>query len=276
MTHRTLALVATAAAALSACAHGGDVSGAEVASLREQVRALRADREQDQRRIEALEVQLSAFARRQQEPPRAAATPAPAPQMPVVRLAPTPAPAPAPAEEEDDSFVFIVDRGGGDEVSAPASRPTRQARRAVGGAIGVDAAPPVAVDIDLREPTEGPDAFDAGMAALAVGDLPTAAKQLERFLAENPADRRADNAGLALGDVLRQQQQPGRALQVWERVATDYPAGDAVPDALLRYGETCRSLGRHAAADAAFRRLASDWSGTDAGSRAAAYLAEGK
>ena len=275
MNLRTLALVATAAAALSGCAHGGGAPDAELASLREQVRALRDAREKDHRRIEALEVQLAALARRN-EAARTAAPPAVPPPVPVVKLAPAPAPASAPAEEEDDSFVFIVDRGDGAPEPAPASRPLRHARRAVGAPGGVDKAPPLPTDVPLQEPETGPDAYDEGLALLASGDLAGAAARLERFLAQHPGDRRADNAGLALGEVLRQQQQPGRALQVWERVATDYPAGDAVPDALLRYGETCRALGRGAAADAAFRRVVQDWPGTDAGRRAAAHLAEGK
>ncbi len=281
MTPRIFALAATAAAALSGCAHGAAVPDKELASLREQVRVLRSERDSDRRRLEALEAQLAAMARRQQEgkAPRAESPHAPSAALPprnldVVRLAP--APTPAPVEEDEDSFVFIVDRGDGEEQAPATSRPSRQARRAVGGPIGVDAAPPVPTDIPLRDPELGPDADDAGLAALGAGDRAGAAAPLERFLAQRPHDRRADNAVLALGEVFRQQNLPGRALQTWERVATEYPAGDAVPDALLRYGETCKKLGRSAAAEAAFRRLVQDYPGTEAAGRAGAYLAEGK
>ncbi|WP_373049046.1 tetratricopeptide repeat protein [Vulgatibacter sp.] len=281
----SLALATVAAALLSGCAHGGAASEAELAGLREQVTRLRQDREKDRRRLEALEVQLAAVARRQQQekqkpPAPNSARSAPA-DLSVVRLAP-PAPAPAPAApvEEEDSFVFIVDRGDGDEGAAGTSRPLRQARRGMGGpAGGVDTAPPIPTAIELQDPTEpaaGSDRYDAGLDAITRGDLPAAVAELEAFLAAHPRDRRADNAVLALGDVFRQQQMPGRALQQWERVATDYPAGDAVPDALLRYGETCRELGRSAASRAAFERLVQNYPGTQAATRAGAYLAEGK
>lgn len=279
------ALAALAAALLAGCAHGDAATERELARLREQVARLQQVRDQDRLRLEALEAQLAALARRQQEEKKAPAPAAPQHPHSTVRLAPPPAP-PAPSiEEEEDSFIFIVDRGDGDE--APTSRPSRHARRGLpaGGGPGVDKAPPLPTAIELREPAslasgparpQGPDAYDDGIAALHAGDAAAAVFHLERFLAAAPRDRRADNAGLALGEAYARQQQPGRALQAWERVATDYPAGDAVPDALLRYGETCRTLGRDAAARAAFERLVRDYPGTEAATRAGAWLAEGK
>ena len=276
----TPVLSAFAAALLVGCAHGNAATEKELSRLRGQVQRLQQSRDEDRRRLEAMEAQLAAMVRRQQEQKQQERTEAPVPQpLSGVRIEPAPVGAP-PVEEGEDSFIFIVDRGGGEET--PTSRPSRHARRGlpVASGPGVDKAPPLPTAIEIKEPDapapSGPDAFDDGVAALAANDPAAAVTHLERFLASAPRDRRADNAGLALGEAFALQQMPGRALQAWERVATDYTAGDAVPDALLRYGETCRTLGRGAAAQAAFERLVRDYPGTEAAARAGVYLAEGK
>lgn len=159
---------------------------------------------------------------------------------------------------EEDSFVFIADRGDG-------SRRTG----------GPDQAPVLATAVELREPESAPDGFDQGIAALSRGDALGAAALLQRFQADHPRDSRADNAGVALGDALRELGKAEEALSAYERVVTSYPAGDAVPEALLRYGETCLSLGRRAAAKAAFQRLLDNHSASPFASQARTHLAGG-
>lgn len=262
-------LAPVAAALLAGCAHGEAAPNRELAELRARVLRLQDGREEDRRRIEALEAQLAAMARRLSAPPR------PAPEVPPVHeIAPPTPPTPEatlPTPDGDDGFVFIVDHGDGH--SGGASRPPRQARRSPGG---VDAAPPLPTEIELRDPEDEAAAYEAGLAALRAGAYAEAAQKLEAFLAASPRNPLADNATLALGEALIGQGLPGRALQAWERVATDYPAGDAVPEALLRYAETCSALGRHAAARAAYERLQQNHPGTEAAARASARLAEGR
>lgn len=263
------ALVALAG---SGCAHAPPAGDAELVHLRERVTQLQQRSEADRRRVDALEAQLAAMARRleTQRPAPAPAPQAPAPAPERVRPAPPPpAPTSAIEDEDEDSFAFIVDRGG-DELPGT-SRPSRQARRGR----GVDLAPPLPTEVPLREPASGPDAYDLGVAALGRGDLDQAEELLASFLTSQPRDSRADNAGLELGEVLLRRGLPGRALSTWEQVVRDYPAGDALPRALLRYGETCRQLGRQAAARAAFQRLVQNHPGTEAASRAQAHLDEG-
>lgn len=295
----SLLLAALLAAASAGCAHGEAAPTArEVAALRTEIQGLRRDRDQDRRRLELLEAQLAARSAGKggsgsgkngvsapalpspsssKAPEARAAGYQPPRDLAVVRLAPQAAPTPpAPQleEPEDDSFIFIVD--GGDGSPAPAAR-AAGARIAAGGPTGgPDSAPPIATEVELREPDAlaGDDGYESGLASLARGDVDDAVSLLERFLSQHARDGRADNAGLALGDAYRKKQLPGRALQAYERVATDYPAGDAVPDALLRYGETCLSLGRGAAARAAFERLIETHPGTDAATRAGTYLAD--
>lgn len=272
---------ALAAGGISACAHGSSAQDrdADLEALRAEVRTLRRDRDRHQQRIEALEAQVEALARKNRSGETdapAAGLPQPPGELVTVRLEPSAPRAQArgsrpatPPAREDDSFVFIIDHR--DE---PVATPSRQVRKAPRG--GVDRAPPLPTDVPIREPESVRDGYADGIAALEAGDAVAAARHLERFLETSPRDGRADNAGLALGEALLRQNLPGRALQVWERVIREYPAGDAVPEALLRYGEVCREQGREAAARAAFRRLVDNHPGTRAAARAEAWLAEMK
>jgi TolA-binding protein len=237
-----------ALALLAGCAGAKqDPLARDVARLQEDVRGLRAQRDADRRRIDALEAQLAGLARKGGR----AAVPR---DLAVVRVEPDAAP-----DEEGSAFVADV------SDDAP-SRPRAAARLAEGGPTGgVDAAPSIPTDVELREPSElagPPPAYVAARDALSAGDAARAAALFEAFVAGAPQDPLADNALVAQGDALVQAGQPARALAAYERVATGYPAGDAVPEALLRYGETCLSLGRKAAAKAAFRRVVEDHPGS--------------
>lgn len=256
-----------ASSILVACTLWGCAGGAaapdpsELSSLREEIRALRRDREADRRRLDLVVAQMEALARRTAAETRSAAPlVAPPGDLAVVRLEPgSQRTAAALPQAEDDSFIFIADGGSG-----------------AGATGGPDKAPSLPTKVELREPEDlVSGGYEQGMAALAAGNLEGAVSLLERFQRENPRDSRADNAGVALGDALRRLDRPEKALATWEKVATEYPAGDAVPEALLLYGETCLALGRKAAARAAFQRLVDNHPASTFASRARAHLAGG-
>lgn len=243
------------ASTLVGCAGGAAAPDpSELSSLREEIRSLRRDRENDRRRMDLFAAQLEALAKRKDTQPQ----PLSRDELSVIRLAPTPRPAPK-EEEEEDSFVFIADRGDGTV-------------RATGGP---DKAPSLPTSVAIRDPEGLADGYDEALAALSRGDLAGGVAGLRRFLEDHPRDSRADNAGVALGDALRRQGHPEQALIAYEKVVTDYPAGDAVPEALLRYGETSLSLGRRAAARAAFQRLLDNHPASTFVSQARAHLAGG-
>lgn len=246
--------------------------------MQEELRSLRADREQDRRAIRALEAQLSGLLRKESQGPASTAPSPPAqaptsgveiPKLAVVRLEPSGAQAES-GEEEEDSFVFIADGGTG-------KSPQASGRGAAATTGGPDAAPPLPVHVELATDGAGQaDSeadFQAGLAALEAANPSRAVELLERFVRNSPRHRSADNAVLALGEAWLAMEKPGNALQAFERVVRDYPAGDVVPDALLRYGEICLRLGRIAAAQAAFQRLVGDHPASPAASRAQVHLA---
>lgn len=255
-------------AALSACAaREPSAVDAELRSLRAEIRALRADRESDRRRLELLEAHATARSRAAPasrdvlDAPQGALPGAPA-DLAVVRLERGAGGGDGGAE---GGSIFIVDRGGG--------------RGGPEG--GVDSAPPLDTDVELREPGElaglapapapapAPAVdYEAGVAALAEGKVAEAAALLERFVGANARHAAADNALVSLGEAYARSGQPGRALKVWQRVVSDYPAGDSVARALLRYASTCSELGRKAAARAALERVIQDYPGTEAASEA--------
>lgn len=255
-----------------ACAHApaqAPVSAEELRALRDEVRALRAERDLDKRKIRALEALVATVPVASPEQVVAQdAKLSTLPQLETIRLVP-PSPVASDEDEEDDSYVFIADGGSG--PSSP-----RTTARAVPGRRtgGPDAAPALPVNVELADP-DRPDRsfFDEGIAALEAGEASLAIELLEAFIRSAPRDPRADNAVLAIGDAWLVLERPGNALQSFERVVREYPAGDVVPEALLRYGETCRNLGRESAARAAFERLVRDHPASIAATRAELHLA---
>lgn len=270
---RTHLLLLATAASVGACAHAEPAPPwtRDVSLLRDELRAMRAEREADKRRLDSLEAHVTALARRADRSGAArsaAASLAIPTDLDVVRA--KPARGAAPAADPDDSYLFIADAGPGPGRAAPAV--------ALGGPTGgPDAAPPLPTEVELKEPGAPPKQPDLaalrdGLAAIEAGDAAKGAGLLERFIGSAPKDPSTDNALVALGDAYRTAGQPGKALAAYERIVTGYPAGDAVATALLRYGETCLALDRKPAARAAFQRLVDEHPSTEAATAARARL----
>jgi TolA-binding protein len=218
-------------ATLAACASAPvrpSPEAEEIKELRNQLQAQSALMAQQQRRIEELEVKLSALAARAQ----------PA----------SPAAQPAPAKSEPRPHVKSLKLGGGRRLRRDRLNP-------------VILAPRLPASVQLKEPDDEAlmrlDAdpqvvreFDADHSwALAVqklngGEHAAAEIDFLAFVAAHPHHTAADNA-LYLAGLLREVHgNCAEALPLFEAVPVRYPAGDAIPQAMLERGRCLRVLGR--------------------------------
>ena len=211
--------------------------------LRMQMEAQSALVQQQQRRIEELEVKLAALAARSQ--------PAPARAQPAV----------APAAPKDPRPPLKT-------VKLGEGRRMHRSDRIN----PVERAPRLPASVELREPDEDQMArleadpvvvreFDADHAwAEAVlklndGHHVEAETEFLAFVAANPRHTAADNA-LYLAGLVRESRGDCRgALQLFESVPAKYPAGDAVPQSMLERGRCLRVLGRRPEAKSILMQL---------------------
>lgn len=224
------------ASLLCGCAGERAASRRELDRLSDEVRRLQLEAARSESRIAALERQIDQLVRKEERGARAGfALPE---DLAVVRVEPRSRS--AVEEREEDSYAFVS--------IGPAPAPTPR--------LGADSAPPLPTTTPLREPARAnAAAYRRAKGLLDEGRLEEGIRELQAFLEANPHDVHADDALLALGEAWLLRGLPNRALEAFERVVTEYPAGDAVPMALLRYGDTSLSLGKRAAARAAYQRL---------------------
>jgi outer membrane murein-binding lipoprotein Lpp len=236
---------------LVGCAGGGDALRRDLDAVRSEVRALRSDNEDLSRRLEALAGRVDAASARapraagREVPPSApAAPPSPLlvpPDLAVVRVEPPsrggrppPVPTAVPIAEPDAERLEALGRRGGREISADAEDELRRARKL------------------------GPVAR---------------AHALEDFVARYPRHPSADNALVEGSAAYAEAGRGEAACDLARRASADYPAGDAMSDALERLA-WCES--RRGSADAERRlleRLVSDFPRTPAAERAGTRLA---
>ncbi|MCA1827689.1 MAG: hypothetical protein LC689_12235 [Myxococcales bacterium] len=213
--------------------------------LRMQLDAQSALVQQQQRRIEELEVKLAALAARAQ------------PVQPPAKAAPA---SPPVAPKDPRPPLKTVKLGEGRRMHhSDRVNP-------------VERAPRLPASVELREPDEDQLArleadpvvvreFDADHAwaeavqKLNEGRHVEAESDLLAFVAAHPRHTAADNA-LYLAGLVRESRGdcPG-ALELFESVPAKYPAGDAVPQSMLERGKCLRILGRRPEAKAILMQL---------------------
>jgi TolA-binding protein len=205
----------------------------EIKEMRSQLDAQSALVAQQQRRIEELEVKLAGLAAKAQHP------------------APPPAPAAAPPKEPRPTLKTVKLEGKGRRLQLHGDRVNP-----------VERAPRIPAQVELKEPDEAslerletdPEVeseFKADRAwANAVQELnegrrEEAERDLLAFASAYPRHSAADNA-LALAGLAREVRGDCKgALPLLESVPVKYPAGDAVPQAMLERGRCLRILGRN-------------------------------
>jgi TolA-binding protein len=222
---------------------------AEIRELRAQLDAQSSLVAQQQRRLEDLEVKLAAISARQQQP-------APAAQQPQQQQA-------APAPKEPRPQLKTVKLGSGRR------KPTTHL---------ADSAPPVAANVELREPDDDQMArldvdpgavkeFDAdrqwaqAVSKLNNGDHKAAEQEFLAFAAAHPQHSAADNALYLAGLVREARGDCSSALPLFEAVPKKYPAGDAVPMAQLERGRCLQLLGKGDDAKKVLQQLVRDHEG---------------
>ncbi len=252
------ALAAPLLLVLVGCAGGGEAARRDVDALRAEVRQLRRENEDLSRKVDALGGRVDAASTRlgrgagaqgapRDEPEKAPVIP---PDLAVVRVEPKPAPdrhdagqrpraAPpvptaVPIADPDPDRLEALARRGGREIAADADAELRRAR------------------------------------ARSSADR---AHALEEFALRYPRHPSADNALVEASGAYADAGRGDAACELARRASTEYPAGDALSDALERLA-WCES--RRGARDAERRlleRLVADFPRTPAAERAGTRLA---
>jgi tol-pal system protein YbgF len=129
------------------------------------------------------------------------------------------------------------------------------------GGGGAQAAPPSALDPAAKR------AYDAALALVAARQYPQALDALAAFLVKWPDHPYADNAMYWRGEAYFARGELARATEQFEGVLARFPAGNKVPDALLKLGVCAQKAGDPARARAYFDRLAQQFPGSEAARR---------
>ncbi len=219
--------------------------------MRGELRALRQDSEELSRKVDLLAARvevLSGRAAREEPGQPARAVPIVPPDLAVVRVEPparhreaaraprTPPPVPTsvPIAEPDAERLEAIGRSGGREISADAADELARARKL------------------------------SGLAR---------AHALEDFVARYPRHPSADNALVEAAGAYADADGADAACELARRAVDDYPAGDAMSDALERLAWCESRRGATAAERRLLERLVSDFPRTPAADRAGARLA---
>lgn len=158
-----------------------------------------------------------------------------------------------------------------------------------------EAAPKLATDVAVAEPANevvaeysnvpseeaaqppsggsvGDVIFEKGLQALKTGNVAGGVDLLQRFAAEQPKHAKADNALYFAGMGLMGLEDFEDAARTFEDVASRYPAGDIVSDAILKLGECRMRQGKPIEAQKSYRQLIANFPGTAAAQAAQARL----
>jgi tol-pal system protein YbgF len=224
----------------------------EVGTLRAELRALRAQNAELERRLSRVEdAQAVSRSRAQSPPPRAEASAQaeaePMPKLSVVKLQPKAKVAPrlpvvADVQEPDEDTLEAMLRADDRDVDP---KPSPQVQAHIGAAL-----------------------FEEGLASLKTGNVAGAVHKLQAFVVDHPRHADADNALyysgvglLALGDLQG-------AAAAFERVLSEYPAGDARMESMLRLADCRLKQNQHQQARDLYARLINTFPGTTAANEA--------
>lgn len=244
--------------ALSGCATSSPAR-AQLDELMASVRALRADNARLEARLEKLE-QRAALA--QASRGNAAVKPAPPPvakvessldalpPLTVVKLKPRKEAAPrldtnvAVVEPADDVVQDLADSK---SAAPPSDDPT---------------------DLAIADAQ-----FERALDSLKTGNAEGGVQAMQQFVVEWPRHPRADNALYFAGVGLMSAGDYEQAASSFQRVTAEYPAGDAVVDAMLKLADCRLKLKQPREAKSTWERIVQTYPGTAAANQAQARLA---
>lgn len=114
--------------------------------------------------------------------------------------------------------------------------------------------------------------FERGLEMMKTGNSTAGITQLDQFATDWPRHPKADNALYFAGLALMAQKDFQPASERFERVAAQYPAGDAVLDSMLKLADCRLKLNRASEARATWQKIVSTFPGTSAAAQAQARL----
>jgi TolA-binding protein len=222
----------------------------ELRELRAQLSAQSALVADQQRRIEELEVRIAALSARTQ-----AAQPALPSQTPAAAPRPEPRPTLKTIKLGEGRRVHRGDRPNPVE-RAPRLNSSLELKEPDESVLAALESP--AADPTVAEAADADHAWSVAVQKLNDGDHDAAEIELLAFAARHPQHTAADNALYLAGLVREVKGDCAGALRLFDSVPVRYPAGDAVPQALLEKGRCLRILGKKAEAKAALAQLGSE------------------
>jgi tol-pal system protein YbgF len=249
----------------SACAQDSAALKAEIADLRAQVKAMREQDARLEKRLERLEVDEVVRSARSRPADRPAGSSPPAdlaqvPSLTVVKLKPK-GEAPPPI-----STAVPVIEPPPEVVEALASRAPR-----AGGQDGEGEDPG---DQAEEDPDLAVKDFETGLDALRTGNVAGGVEKLRQFTRDHPRHSKADNALYFAGIGLIGLSEWEAAAQTFEGVVREYPAGDAVVDAMLKLAECRVRQSRKDEARRLYGEVIARYPGTSAATSAEQKLAQ--
>lgn len=247
-----LDVAAVATLSMLGCASGDKGMRRDLDGMRAEMQTMQRENAELARRVEELSLRVDLVAA------RLAHRAAPAER----------APAAQPAVPPDLAVV---------KMEPPRAEPHRRGRPR--------SAPPLPTQTPVVEPDpERLAALGTGrgdLAAEAQAELDAAhrlsglasARALESFAAHYPRHPRADNALLEAARARTAAGDDDAACDLYARCVEEYPAGDALPDAMERLAECHSHRGEAGRARALFERVAADYPGSSAAKLAKEHLA---
>lgn len=151
----------------------------------------------------------------------------------------------------------------------PPSSPSKTARTAPAGPSTNGARPPQ--NQSAEQAAAG--SYRAAKERLDSGQLPAARDAFTAFLRDHPDHQLADNALYWMGETYYAQSLWLRAARIFGQVVERYPAGNKVPDAMLKTALCYKNLGETRLARDTFSQLMNLYSGTHAADIARKQLA---
>ncbi|MEW6434274.1 MAG: tol-pal system protein YbgF [Myxococcota bacterium] len=247
--------------ALCGCATA-NVTRAQLDELTASVRALRADNARLESRLEKLEQRtMLAQATRGVAPIKSAPPASPKadnsldalPPLTVVKLKPRREAAP-----RLDTGVSVVE-------------PPAEVLEALGDS-KTSGSNPAAVSDDPTDLAIAEAQFERALDALKTGNAQGGVQAMQQFVAEWPRHPRADNALYFAGVGLMSEGEYEDAASSFQRVTAEYPAGDAVVDAMLKLADCRLKLKQPREAKITWERIVQNYPGTAAATQAQARL----
>ncbi len=246
---RILTLAAFASAtALSGCAGESHALRKELGELRAELRAVRVQNEQLEKRVQRMEDRRAVEGISKEQPH----VPDKVPELTVVKLKPKAEPAPkietatAVQEPDDDAVEIFLSND----------------------------APPAPEKNTAPDALFAETAFQEGMQSLKTGNVSGAVLKLQEFVVTWPRHAHADNALYYSGIGLLGLQDFEGAAAAFEQVLAEYPAGDARMESMLKLADCRLKLNQRDQASDLYAKLINTYPGTTAAREARERLAK--